>query len=447
MFSLINFNFQVEMAEEKDKLKALEYIGLLVLWEAIDMVTDWVLYTDVKSIEPGLVYGPPDNSLIRALLAFSVIGTLTFLAQVGILLIEFFNEGWLTEECSIQLFVYDNDVVSLLTIILEDFPQAVITLTLVTCREEGISYVQIAKAILPMIEILARIMCSCYNLRKKKRSCDLLQLLCITNCKDIRWRNVIGWTRVFVLLVVFILNLAMLILSTTETDVDVYGTSKSSLKGRHFKYIFDEKYNDERYLKDVGIYLHHPAFDRITYSSNNLINLIEIYDLENANVAEFRILIDAKNESNFAIEKSTCKDSFPKLSECFQVHTKEIKTISPCKNFFTNYYIFALRFEFKERDIPSLLLGDVNFNWKTDITGNCSQNIGNEATIPTVHYYRSKPNVDTSHHLNWAKRGIRFFDNDDLIDVRYLWKTSFSSCQSNGRSSPHFDNGIRLNCA
>ncbi|CAC5385432.1 unnamed protein product [Mytilus coruscus] len=433
------------MPKENDQLKTLEYIGLLVLWEAIDMVTDWVLYSDVKSIEPGLVYGPPDDGLIRALLAFSVIGTLTFVAQVVILLIEFFNEGWLTEQDSVQNFVYENDVVSLLTIILEDFPQAVITLTLVTCREEGISYVQIAKAILPMIEILARIMCSCVKLREKKSSCDLLHLL--GKCKEIEWKNVIGWTRVLVLLVVFILNVAMLILSTTETDVDVYGNSKSTLKGRHFKYIFDEKYNDERYLKNVGIYLHHPAFDYKTFSSKSWINLIEIYDLENANVAEFRLLIDAETQSNFTIEKSTCKDPFPKLSECFQLLKNEIKIISPCNNFFTKYYTFALRFEFKERDIPRLLLGDVNYNWKTDITGNCSQNIGNEVIIPSVHYYRSKPDVNTTHHLNWSKYGIRFFNNDDLIDVRYLWKTSFSSCQSNGRTSPHLDNGIRLNCA
>ncbi|CAG2231874.1 unnamed protein product [Mytilus edulis] len=213
--------------KESDRLKILEYIGLLVLWEAIDMVTDWVLYTDVKSIEPGLVYGPPDDTL----------------------------------------------------------------------------------------------------------------------------------------------------------------------------------------------------------------------------VPEFRILIEAEIQSKFIVIKSTGKDPFPKFSECFHLLDNEIKIITPCSNFFTTFYTFALRFEFRERDIPSLLLGDVNYNWKTDINGNCSQNIGNETYIPSVHYYRSKSNVDTSHHLNWDKRGIRFFNNDDLIDVRYIWKTSFSSCQSNGRSSPHLDNGIRLNCA
>ena len=64
-------------------MEALEFIGLLVFWKAIDMVTDWVLYADVHSRESGLVYGPPDEELIQALLTFSIIGTLMFIAHVA----------------------------------------------------------------------------------------------------------------------------------------------------------------------------------------------------------------------------------------------------------------------------------------------------------------------------------------------------------------------------
>lgn len=399
------------------------------------MVTDWVLYTDVKSIETGLVYGPPDKSLIRALLTFSVIGTLTFLAQIAILLMEF--KTLLGEKGSFQEFFYRSDLISLVTIILEDFPQAVITLTLVACREEGISYVQIAKAILPVTEILARIIVFIYKKRCDESETDETDTLV----------SALGWTRVIGLVVVFILNVAMLILTTTEKDVDIYGNSKSALKGRQFKYIFDEEYNDKRYLQDVGIYLHHQAFDYENSSSVNFVKLIELYDLEHADVADFRFLIDRETNSKFIFEKSTCRDPFPKKSKCFEKVDNNIKIISPCKNFFTNFTTFALRFVFKERHIPSLLLGDVSYNWKTDITGNCSQNLDSHTLVHSVRYYRSKEPVNRSHYLKWTMNGTRFFNVNDLIDARYFWKTSFSSCQSTGRTIPNVDKDISLNCA
>ncbi|CAC5385433.1 unnamed protein product [Mytilus coruscus] len=177
-----------------------------------------------------------------------------------------------------------------------------------------------------------------------------------------------------------------------------------------------------------------------------MVNLVAINDLENADVADFRLLIDRETYFKFIIEKSTCRDPFPKLSECFEKLDK-IQIISPCNNFLTNFSTFAFRFEFKERNIPSLLLCDVNYYWKSDINGNCSHSIYSNTNVPAVYYYRSKENVYANHHLNWMENDTRFFNVGDLLMSDIYGRPAFPEASVKAELCQISIKKIRLNCA
>ena len=101
-----------------------------------DLFSDWLLYVDVSLAEEGLVYGPPGDAAINALLAFSIIGSVTFLFEAVNLWWEVFrNNPWL-----------DTDLVSAVIIWIEDLPQISINVYIAMCREDPISVFQLSKA-------------------------------------------------------------------------------------------------------------------------------------------------------------------------------------------------------------------------------------------------------------------------------------------------------------
>ena len=106
-----------------------------------DLFSDWLLYVDVSLAEEGLVYGPPGDAAIYALLAFSIIGSLTFVFEAVNLWWEVFrNNPWL-----------DTDLVSAVTIWIEDLPQISINVYIAMCREDPISVFQLSKASIVLI--------------------------------------------------------------------------------------------------------------------------------------------------------------------------------------------------------------------------------------------------------------------------------------------------------
>lgn len=82
------------------------------------------------------MYGPLEESTTWALLAFSIIGSLTFVFEGVNLWWEVFrNNPWL-----------DTDLVSMVTIWIEDLPQIAINVYIAICREDPISVFQLSKA-------------------------------------------------------------------------------------------------------------------------------------------------------------------------------------------------------------------------------------------------------------------------------------------------------------
>lgn len=112
----------------------------------VDFVSDWLLFIDVSLLQDGLVYGPVEKSVLYALLAFSIVGTLTFTFEVLNFWYEVFrNNAWM-----------DSELASAITIWVEDLPQIVINVYIAWCREDAISVFQLVKASITLLGKISR---------------------------------------------------------------------------------------------------------------------------------------------------------------------------------------------------------------------------------------------------------------------------------------------------
>ncbi|KAK0055064.1 hypothetical protein Bpfe_015640 [Biomphalaria pfeifferi] len=146
--------FVVCADRESNGLKTYAHVVAFLLLAGLNAahtVNDWLFYTDIKEMGKGIVYGEPDQDAARALLAFSIIGTLAFIFELTNLWRESFLEdgetSWL-----------DSDLLSALVIWAVDIPQMIISFSL--CREEPISVFQLGKACVIIIGIFVRILVS-----------------------------------------------------------------------------------------------------------------------------------------------------------------------------------------------------------------------------------------------------------------------------------------------
>lgn len=419
---------------------------VVVCLDGVDLVTDWLLFRDVIMAEEGLVYGPPEDALTFSLLAFSIIGTLTFIFEISNLWWEIFRENpWI-----------NSDFASCITIWIEDVPQIVINVLLVVCREEAISYFQLVKACLMILGIVIRIIVSLIRYCSKKSLAE-------TKIKTRVARRHVAYRVIIMigLIIIFAGAIAVFFLTQFERKEDgkiEFNTPKS---------LFEGKYNDERYFHNVSMYFNHPLFnyDNTGDTANiNWIRLISIYDVREKREEVFKLEYDEATKKNFVLWQ-TNGNKVLERQECYTVD-RTAKTVTKasksCATFLTGpTSFFVFKFVFINPSIPNLLFGDIKFNCKVNESGaGChgpTSNIviqvrdrlnpGSSLQNAVIHYYRTKDSVSEDHHLVWSGSGTRFFKNeDDLIDITTVWKTGFGSCESSGSLAPHNDASVAVDC-
>ena len=81
--------------------------------DVADLFADWLFFADVELMKPGLVYGPPSDSVWWAILIFSIIGTILFFMEAVNLYYETVrDDAWV-----------DSDILSMVVVWIEDVPQ------------------------------------------------------------------------------------------------------------------------------------------------------------------------------------------------------------------------------------------------------------------------------------------------------------------------------------
>lgn len=431
----------VKTIRHKMWFKCIVFLAVSALNSA-DLVCDWLLFKDVIMIQEGLVYGPPEPAITWCLLAFSILGTFTFVFEIVNLWWEVFRENpWI-----------DSDLASAITIWIEDVPQIALNVAIVVCREEAISYFQLVKASVLIFGICIRLIvsfvryCSKDNLAKTR--------------KNTKWAHQHIAYRVFImfgLIIIFSGSVTVFLCTQFERSLD--GNIKFNIPHT----LFEEKYDDERYFDNVSMYFNHPFIDFSTDKDDaNWVRLITLYDVREKETEIFKIEYDKNTKTKFIIWQTGRSGSFD-AKECYTIDktAKSLtKGVGTCATFISgNKESFIFRFNFIQRKIPDLIFGDIEFNSKfkngttacqdpdVSIVTDLSRRQVGTAIHPVIHYYRTRSTVTQEHHTIWTTgNSARFFKNQDLIDITSVWKTGFGYCESSGSLAPHLMSGISVNC-
>jgi hypothetical protein len=137
-----NIDIDIDKLFRKRYVQVFIFLVLLGI-DSVDMISDWLFYNDMFLLEKGLVFGPMESSLINALFAFSIIGSLTFFLEVSLVGKQIFQPD--------DMAWIDVDYVSAVTVWIEEMPQITISVIIASCREDAVSIFQISIASVVLI--------------------------------------------------------------------------------------------------------------------------------------------------------------------------------------------------------------------------------------------------------------------------------------------------------
>ncbi|XP_025089940.1 uncharacterized protein LOC112561590 isoform X3 [Pomacea canaliculata] len=433
--------------------KILFFLAILAL-DFADLISDWLLFVDVILTREGLVYGPPENAAIYALLAFSIVGTVTFIFEAVNLWWEVFRYNpWL-----------DADLVSAVIIWIEDLPQIAINVYIAMCREDPISIFQLSKASVILIGILIRIIISSVKYCNKAALREA-QLKTAESQRHVVFR-------VFIMSGLLInAACAITIFIFTQTQRDMNGKITFNVPTT----LLEDQYNDQRYFQNVSVFIHHPDFDTGSLGPNNRANWVQLMTI---NKIRDQPDLDISYQYVYERDSSTLRmalwtmeewkgktgSSNWSLSECYNMSlasgrlsvVDNVTCASPTYFRQAQYVFITFSFTAPAAVFRRLIFGDIGVNLNIGQNGSCFEydNITDDASknmqIPSIHYYRINSTLmsTTSKHVV-SENGIsRFYRNDgvDLTDIREVWKTGWGGCESSGSMAPHLDRSISTPC-
>ncbi|XP_025089934.1 uncharacterized protein LOC112561588 isoform X1 [Pomacea canaliculata] len=394
------------------------------------LASDWLFFAELQVTEKGLVYGPEDEKVLNALLAFCVIGTAIFIFEGVSHIYSLCSDSG--KEC------INTDLISFLAVLFGDIPQVSISVYVAYCREDGVSYFQLAKAVFVFLGIIIRLIISIYIYYKgRKHKC--LKVLMI-----------IG------LVVNLGLAIAVFVLANVRaTDVTI---------NRSPSEVFEDQYDDEKYFRNVGVFLQHPE----NSSQNSWVGVMSIYDIYKR--PEISLLYTYRYEQsathwNFAIWTKKLQEGLTTTEgppECYrmQLTTGNISTVnmSDCWNsLFSQPTSLHIKFTYTppEYIIRKKIFGDIVYNMKVSKNNSCiAQDMFaasiNGLPLPTFGYFyvnASLANFTGPHLLLDNGQPHLYRPQTDLQDISEVWRTGYGRCESSGTRAPTFNSNMEVDCS
>ena len=418
----------------KECCKKVVYLVLLLLAIA-DLVSDWMFFRDVAMAKKGLAYGPSRDLYKWLLLAFSITGT-------GVSVFEMVNlcSGILCEDQSCDL-----DKVKLCVIWIGDLPLLVVSIFIAACREEAISYFQLAKACLPIAGYLIRII-----LIFSKSCCKK----CTCKCVAFVIASIIG------LLVSLGCSVTIFLFTQYERNPD------GSLNFKIPHSVVEGKYDHEKYFANVSVYFSHDIFDPPGQQTGlvdaNILRLLKIDDVKSApDDLSINVTINNKlTAADYMIE------GVRPAMECFTYDKTTNKIKIPIKGSCSTGFItaptdvFYFTFHFIKPSPPGLIFGDISYNMKYRSAGYAAcqypnftiENEVSDHSYKTdeaaLQYFRAAGNeVSDNFHIQYtSSTDGKFYHPKDLIDIEEVWRMGFAFCKCTGSLSPNRDAGLLVKC-
>ncbi|XP_059178007.1 uncharacterized protein LOC131957299 [Physella acuta] len=435
------------MTGPKYLIHVITFIFLLGI-DLADFICDWLFFTDVSSAEKGLVYGVPDKIIVRAILAFCIVGSVTFILEIVNLWKEFFH----------QKTRIDSDVLSAIVIWIEDVPQIALSLALAVCREEPISVFQLGKAVVVTLGILIRIFVLVVKFCNKRLSKNHLKIKFVIAAGS---------------LVELSCAVAIFILIHTEKG------NKGDVTFRVPTTILENQFKDASYFNNVSVFINHPVyFDNVNPNVSKVDNVVNWLQLTSINQLRARPNMEVSFKLEYtqvdngalrlAIWRKNLHETDLKnkwmLSSCFDMDKKspviQQKMNTSCSNTSSMDALF-LTFKY---DPPGYffkrkIYGNIFFNARYMSNGTCedvgeySDEVRNQPAPPvnlTMHYFRTNetlPRYDD--HVMRVEGVARFYRNvdEEMIDVTRVWRTGWFECEAAGYVGPTLDSELKVDCS
>jgi hypothetical protein len=421
---------------------------LVVLFDIADVFSVWSLFSDVVHVKRGLVFGPPEMGIIYALLFFSMLGTGTFSIEIINVWLEIFRNNPLI----------DPELLSVLTIWIEDVPQITINIFIALCREDAISYYQIIKAGVIIFGGFIRVLMGFLRFGDRQGQSDAVKATEKTGLLHSIYRFLI----ILGLFNLFFSSLIVCFLTLFQRTADgnlQFGTPKE---------LFHGNYDRAKFFNNVSIYLNLPilGYDNTTDNTTlNWVRLTSIHDIKEKNGDTFKLTYDNMTNTKFTLWQSTLDKSTMKTKECFFIDREDktlLKGPDDCVSFLEDEMTdsWIIHFKLIPEKIPELIFGDIHYNTLFMDENECRNitlqpvNDINDITDkqnrrhPVIHYFRTKQNVSETNHLVWESPTTpRFFNQEtDLINITSIWKTGFGFCESTGSLAPHRNSSMHVDC-
>jgi hypothetical protein len=415
--------------------KIVKFIILLII-DLVDVVVDWYFYAKVKLIEPGLVYGPPEDTYRWAIFSFCIVSTL-------VMLIETIQN--VDDLKKVKKFPFlTQSLTNFLTIVFEDIPLLILNLMIALCRDGDVSIISLTKASLCIICVIIRfiLMILVYWIFEKKKNrfeyiCDLISTL--------------G------LVIVAIISITIQLLN--NFPIDNNGLIKLVNPQEFNRYRFFAN----KYFPNVGIYMRWPP---AVSNSNESTSWIDHKDFRIwlADINEFRfnqeldidikLNIDLRNQNNysnyiFCINKSNTDENCYKISNNLINKTNSESIVDKLD------YGYNLKFIMRPGESFKYLMGYIEFNMKTKSLANnnkiCydfdSLTTNNHYLLTYAKYVHKNPLSNSYFKYNEGVHSYSLFSLlYDLNIVDQIWKTGIIGCKTNGDKSPKLNRNIKVLC-
>ena len=399
--------------------KYVKFFILLVL-DMINLAVDWYFYAKIQLVEPGLVYGPPNNAIRWATLSFCIISIVSFIIEV----IQNADDLLINR----KLPFLSQSMSNFLVIFFEDIPLMVLNLIVTLCRDGEPTVISVVKASVAIGAVIIRL---------------ILMIV-------IYWLLTEGKKSRFILTTDILSTIGLMIIAGISISIQLlnnFPTNSNGLIQTTDPSKFNQmEYAREKYLNNVGIYSKWPLDDS-SKENNRYLWLADINEI----IDNSYVLIQIRTDLN--LNYSTTSNNYTicikkKLTDCYSIlnntYSVKIDSNKVDLNSF-KYNGFDVGFTKEPAQEYKYKLGYIDYNANILTNSSCKQTSGNSliyAKFPAggssqSNYMRNSSLANT----------FTFFNYDiDLLRVDRIWLTGILKCPMVGDLGPKISTEIRLSC-
>lgn len=413
---------------------------VFIILDLIDLAVDWFFYGRVASIQPGLVYGPPESAIKWSILTFCVISVIGFAVET------FQNADDLFFGHKIKFL--SQSLSNFFVIFFEDIPLLVLNLIVTICRDGDPTVISVVKASVGIAIVIIRVLL-------------MMLIYWLLDTKKNRFTLIIDVLSSIGLFVIAGISIAIQLLNNFPTD------SRGVIQSTDPTVFNRMSYATDKYLKNVSIYTKWPMDDPNLVTNNSIttgaqspadfyIWLADITDVINTTNLNVDIKTDFNSNSNdnqnytICFIKSTGRNCYSVVnsSSVNELDATLVDSILARTEIANNGYKISI---FKEPASDySYKIGYLDYNLNKFISNGNSNKFCSQSTASQLFYAKFANSAGSNSSVTYFKKNLQDYTfysvKYDLLTVDKFWRTGIVGCKMSGDLGPKLNRDIRVVC-